>query len=129
MKTDTAQAAPCEAIRVIHRLQKMASDRKDDAEVAALVRDAKNALTEQFRLSLYLVQCNAATLESMPKSWSQTQKDRFADIAKMGMAAILNAGTGPHLNGFQSELHEAAQQAIERSQQALMDLKHGNKGN
>lgn len=44
-------------------------------------------------IAAYLASCNAATLESMPRSWAKCQRDRFASIVQK---------SADYLDGFDS---------------------------
>lgn len=117
-----------EILRVLDGLEAMQADLKDAPITMELIRDARQALLDQFRLSVYLVECNAATLEEMPKSWSRAQKDRFASIAKLGMLGLKAPSFGPHQNMSSGSTPESiAKSAIARSQRALEDYAKSTK--
>ena len=111
-----------EILRVLDGLEAMQADLKEAPITMELIRDARQALMNQLRLSVYLVECNAATLESMPKSWSRAQKDRFAEITKLGFRALKAPGYGPHQeHRFGYSQKDNVKAAIERSERALED--------
>jgi len=46
-------------------------------------------------IALYLMECHAATVENMPKSWSNREKERMRLISEMIINA-LNTGANPN---------------------------------